>query len=177
MIKVIILIAIITLGVITCSSNSGKALIDAAMDGNFEKVKLLIEKGADIDAKDNDGVTALMYVSRAGDLEIAKYLVENGADVNAKDKEGWSVLMEASYEGHLKVVKYLIENGKVNVNSKDDDGWNALMRASWRGYSEIVKYLVKNGADINIKNNDGKTALDWADTEEIKEVLRKTGAK
>ena len=51
------------------------------------------------------------------------------------------------------------------------------MRTSWRGYSEIVKYLVKNGADINIKNNDGKTALDLADSEEIKEVLRKTGAK
>ena len=85
--------------------------------------------------------------------------------------------MEASYEGHLKVIKYFIENGKVNVNAKDDDGWTALMRASWRGYSEIVKYLVKNGSDINIKNNDGKTALDLTDSEEIKEVLRKTGAK
>ena len=85
--------------------------------------------------------------------------------------------MEASYEGHLKVIKYLIENGKVNVNSKDDDGWTALMRASWRGYSEIVKYLVEKGADINIKNNDGKTTLDLADSEEIKEVLRKAGYK
>lgn len=51
------------------------------------------------------------------------------------------------------------------------------MRASWRGYSEIVKYLVKNGADINIKNEDGNTALDWAATEEIKEILRKAGYK
>ena len=85
--------------------------------------------------------------------------------------------MEASYEGHLKVIKYLIENGKVNVNSKDDDGWTALMRASWRGYSEILQYLIEIGADINIKNNDGKTALDLADNEEIKEILRKAGYK
>ena len=144
MIKVIILIAIITLGVITCSSNSGKALIDAAMDGNFEKVKLLIEKGADIDAKDNDGVTALMYVSRAGDLEIAKYLVENGTDINAKDSD-W--------------------------------GYTALIYAAEHGNLEIVKYLVEKGANVNIKDNHGRTALDLAETEEIKEVLRKAGAK
>lgn len=144
MIKVIILIAIITLGVITCSSNSGKALIDAAMDGNFEKVKLLIEKGADIGAKDNDGVTALMYVSRAGDLEIAKYLVENGTDINAKDSD-W--------------------------------GYTALIYAAEYVNLEIVQFLIESGADVNIKNNDGKTSLDLAETEEIKEVLKKAGIK
>ena len=144
MIKIIILIAIITLGVITCSSNSGKALIDAAMDGNFEKVKLLIENGADVNAKNNNGQTALMYVAREGDLEIAKYLVENGADINAKD---------------------------------NDWGYTALIYAAEYVNLEIVQFLIESGADINIKNNDGKTALDLADTEEIKEVLRKAGTK
>ena len=51
------------------------------------------------------------------------------------------------------------------------------MWASLEGHLEIVKYLVKNGADINIKNEDGNTALDWAATEEIKELLRKAGYK
>ena len=114
------------------------------MDGNFEKVKLLIEKGADIDAKDNDGVTALMYVSRAGDLEIAKYLLENGADINAKDSK-W--------------------------------GYTALIYAAEYVNLEIVQFLIESGADVNIKNNDGKTALDLVETEEIKKVLRKAGAK
>lgn len=51
------------------------------------------------------------------------------------------------------------------------------MRASWRGYSEILQYLIEIGADINIKNYKGETALDLADNEEIKEVLRKVGGK
>ena len=51
------------------------------------------------------------------------------------------------------------------------------MNASYNGHLKIVKFLIENGADINIKNNDGKTALDLAKTEEIKKVLRKAGAK
>lgn len=153
-------------------------LIEAVKNNDINKINSILKSGkADINSKDKFCETALMWASCKGDLKIVKFLVESGADVNAKDKEGWSVLMEASYEGHLKVIKYLIENRKVNVNSKDDDGWTALMRASWRGYSEIVKYLVEKGADINIKNYKGETALDLADNEEIKEVLRKTGAK
>ena len=70
----------------------------------------------------------------------------------------------------------LLENG-VDINATDKEGWTALMDASNKGYLKRVQFLVENGADINIKNNEGKTALDLANTEEIKEVLRKAGAK
>ena len=104
MIKIIILIAIITLGVIACSSNSGEELIDAARYGDLETVKLLIENGADIDAKDKDGYTVLMYASNNGNLEIIKYLVENGADINIKDKNGDTALNYARTEGIKEVL-------------------------------------------------------------------------
>ena len=51
------------------------------------------------------------------------------------------------------------------------------MNASKEGNLEIVKYLVEKGANVNIKDNHGRTALDLAETEEIKKVLRKVGAK
>ena len=153
-------------------------LIEVVKNNDINRVNSILNNGKEnINAKDRDGWTALIWASCKGYLEIVKYLVENGADIDAKDNEGWSALMEASYEGHLKVVKYLVEKGIDRVNVKDNDGWTALMRASWRGYLEIVQYLVEIGADINIKNKDGKTALDWADIEEIKEILRKAGAK
>ena len=97
MIRKIILITIITfitLGIIACSSNSGEELIDAARYGDLETVKLLIENGADINAKDEDGYTVLMHASFNGYLEIVKYLIEKGANVN-EDKDGVTALWGA----------------------------------------------------------------------------------
>ena len=105
-------------------------LIEAVKNNDINRVNSILNNGkANINAKDRDGWTALIWASCKGDLEIVKLLVENGADIDAKDNEGWSALMEASYEGHLKVVKYLVEKGIDRVNVKDNDGWTALMRA------------------------------------------------
>ena len=70
----------------------------------------------------------------------------------------------------------MVEKG-ADINAQEDIGRTALMNASYNRHLKIVKFLIENGADVNIKNNDGKTALDLAKTEEIKEVLRKAGAK
>ena len=65
------------------------ALMDAADRGDLNEVKRLVEKKhADVNAKDNDGVTAGMVAARYGYLEMVRYLVEHGMDVNAKDKNG-----------------------------------------------------------------------------------------
>ncbi len=85
-------------------------------------------------------------------------------------------LMFASYSGNYNLVKFSIDNG-ADINLKCGGGWTALMLASEFGHLEIVKYLVENGADINIKDKNWDTALNYARTEKIKEVLRKAGAK
>lgn len=86
-------------------------------------------------------------------------------------------LIEAVKNNDINKINSILKSGKADINSKDKYCETALMIASCKGNLEIVKLLVDNGADINIKNNNGKTALDLADSEEIKEVLRKTGAK
>ena len=119
----------------------------------------------------------LIEAVKNNDINRVNSILNNGkANINAKDRDGWTALIWASCKGDLEIVKLLVESG-ADIDAKDNDGWTALMRASWRGYLEIVQYLVEIGADINIKNKDGKTALDWADIEEIKEILRKAGAK
>ena len=71
----------------------------------------------------------------------------------------------------------MVENG-TDINAKDSDwGYTALIYAAEYVNLEIVQFLIESGADVNIKNNDGKTALDLAETEEIKEVLKKAGIK
>ena len=85
-------------------------------------------------------------------------------------------LMFASYSGNYELAQFSIRNG-ADINAEDSFGFTILMWASSGGNLEMVKLLAENGADIDAKNEDGKTALDLADTEEIKEILRKAGAK
>ena len=168
-------------------------IIDALKSNDTNRANSILKDGkAGINAKDKNGNTALMLASSYGHLEIVKLLVESGADINAKNNDGDNSLMSFfnspirysphSYSGEAAIavkyegVKYLLENG-ADINSKDKYGNTALMLASEFGRLEIVKLLVENGANINIKNKKCKTALDLAWKEEIKEILRESGAK
>lgn len=73
--------------------------------------KTLLDKGANVNATDDKGVTALMLASRNGRHEIVKDLVERGAEINFKDKDGVTALMLASRGGHREVKKLLQRAG------------------------------------------------------------------
>ena len=121
-----------------------KLLINVAYNGDLEKVKEYIEKGADIHTR-NDG--ALRGAAENGHLEVVKYLVENGADIHANYDEA---LRDAAGRGYLEIVKYLIQNG-AKIKSLSD---SALIRAIIGGHLEIIKYLLENGAKVNARNNE-----------------------
>ena len=86
--------------------------------GRLEITKLLIERGADINAKRNRGGTALMTASGYGQLEITKLLIERGADINAKDNNDQTACMLAAWRGRIETVKLLIDKGAdINIPS------------------------------------------------------------
>ena len=72
---------------------------------DLEIVKYLLENGADINAKDNYGTTALMKASSNGQLEIVQFLIENGADINIKNNEGKTALDVAATKEIKKVLR------------------------------------------------------------------------
>jgi ankyrin repeat protein len=130
----------------------------ANADTRFNIVKYLVEHGADVNAKNAKGRTALMWASTNRRLEIVKYLVEHGADVNPKDYEGSTALLNAASGRRFNIVKYLVEHG-ADVNARPEFGYTALIYASEKGRLDIVKYLIEHGADVNAKDDDGNTAL------------------
>ena len=121
-------------------------------------MSLLVDLGADVNAKDDKGSTALIEASYRGDRETVSALVEIGADMNAKDNYGNTALIIASHEGYTDTVSILLKNG-ADVNEITKDGSTALMRASGEGHSETVSVLLKNGADLHAKDNNENTCL------------------
>jgi len=114
------------------------ALVGASGEGNMDVMKLLIRKGAKVDAKNNyAGVPALLLAAVNGKEEAVKLLVQAGANVNETDNDGHTPLIEAAGKGHAQIVKFLLEN-HADPNVKDAKGLTAL---GYTDNSEIIQLL------------------------------------
>jgi ankyrin repeat protein len=130
-------------------ANPTKSLHQAAKDGDLEQVKSLIDKGADINAKDEKGQTPLHFAARHGYREVAKLLIAQGADVNASMTDApWTPLLDAACTGQTQVVKLLLQHG-AKVDAGDALGYTPLVYALWSKDEEGIKALISAGADIN----------------------------
>ncbi len=122
-------------------------LMMAADQGNREAVKLLLEKGADVNAATGGGFTALHAAALRDDPEMVRALIEKGAEVNRQDFQGHTPLITAAAADGLsvEVIRALLGKG-ADVNVKSKDGHTALQRAKTKGETEIVKLLRQAGA-------------------------------
>jgi len=115
------------------------------LEGHTAVVELLLAAGADVDAKNNYGWTALHYAAAYGHADVVELLLEAGADIKAKNNSGGTALHYAAAYGHADVVELLVSAG-ANVNAQDKDGWTALFWASFKGYVAVVELLLASGA-------------------------------
>jgi len=128
-------------GIATANDSLDEQLMEAADRGDLVEVKSLLDKGANIDARDGLGRTALTEAAEQGDLEIVRLLLSKGADVKANADSGWPALTKAAARGHLELARLLLDNG-VPIDAKDRNGSTALMKATRqgvRGRTEILR--------------------------------------
>jgi ankyrin repeat protein len=136
-------------------------LLKASAVGEFQKVKDLIDAGADVDAKNFAGWTSLHLAAANKNLkDVAKLLLENEANVNAKN-DGWTPLHIATRSGQLDIAKLLLENG-ADFDAKAIDGLTPLHTAILYEQLDIAKLLLENGADVNAKliRKNGNDVID-----------------
>ncbi|KAK2593104.1 hypothetical protein QQS21_009194 [Conoideocrella luteorostrata] len=119
---------------------------------------LLADRGAEVDAKDDNERTPLSWASNNGREAMVKVLLEKGADVETKDNDGRTPLLLATNNRHEATVKVLLEKG-AGVEAKDNDGRTPLLLATNNRHEATVQVLLKNGSDIEAKDNNGRTPL------------------
>uniref|UniRef100_A0A8C9A2M2 RAMA domain-containing protein n=1 Tax=Prolemur simus TaxID=1328070 RepID=A0A8C9A2M2_PROSS len=132
-------------------------------------------KTAGINKRNARGESRLHLAARRGNLSMVKALIESGADVNLKDNAGWTPLHEAANEGSAAIIVELLKAG-ANVNSENLDGILPLHDAVANDHLKVAEILLQNGANPNQKDHKQKTALDEADDEKMKELLKSYGA-
>src|ERR1017187_4884165 len=135
-------------------------LMHAAALGSPDAVKLLLQSGADPNAKNDLAATALIL--GAGNAEKARLLVEKGADVNAHSKLGRTPLMSAaSCDGCAGTVKLLLDQG-ADPKAADKQGNTALHEAAEADNSESVRLLLAKGVGADSADSGGNRPLAWA---------------
>ena len=153
-------------------------LLDAAKNQDWDGLRVLLEDGADVNASQGDGATALHWASYWDDLGSVALLIRAGADVNAANDLGVTPLWLAAENGSAAVVRELL-GARANPNAAFMDGETVLMRAARVGNGDVVEQLLANGADPNRSATRGQTALMWAANQQhdgVVEALLANGA-
>ncbi|KAF4953661.1 hypothetical protein FSARC_12346 [Fusarium sarcochroum] len=143
---------------------NGLTALHAAIDNGHESVaSSLIERGATLSIRDNDGWSALHFSVRHGRTHLVSKLLEEGAAIDVRDDQGWTTLHFASHFADAVMTNNLLEKGAMKIiNCEDEKGRTALHVASKKGNESVVKLLLDKKANVDLRDRDGNTALHLA---------------
>jgi uncharacterized protein len=152
---------------------------DASMKGDTETLKTLIKQGADVNAAQPDGMTALHWAAERGDVALAEMLTYAGASTSAVTRIGqYTPLHIASRSGNAPVVKILLKAGASVAARSNPGGATPLHLAAEAGNVEAVNALLEAGADANaVENEWNQTPLIFAASKNRVEAIKALIAK
>ncbi|ALG86601.1 ankyrin [Gordonia phthalatica] len=138
-------------------------LVTATKNRAVDAARVLIDAGADVNAKDDIQDSAYLYAGAEGYDAILRMTLDHGADLKSVNRYGGTALIPAAEHGFLSTVQMLIKAG-VDVNHVNTPVWTALHEAVVYGdgsqkYQDVVTALLDAGADPNIRDGQGRTVL------------------
>ena len=138
------------------------ALHFAVQEGHADVVQVLIDAGADMEAKNSAGCSALLLAGFHGKLDVIKVLIKAGACVCVTENNGDTCLMLASLYRHTETVRTLLCMPEVDVNHAKYNGSTSLHYAVLKKHTDVVQVLIAAGADVDANNSLGSTPLHCA---------------
>jgi ankyrin repeat protein len=148
------------------------ALLDAVKKGDPAAVRLLLQRGAPVDANGPDGSTALHWAVELDEPEMIRALLGAGADAKRANRYGITPLHLAAINGNAAVMRDLLEAG-ADANAVLPEGETVLMAAARTGSAESVKLLLDRGVKVDAREKwYGESALMWAAAQDHGDAVR-----
>jgi ankyrin repeat protein len=119
-------------------------------------VKLLLEKGADVNKHNEGGETPLHYAARHGHVKVMEILLDHGADPTKKGTGCGTPMQWAGSRGQIRAIKMLMRYG-VSINQPGSGDTTALHEAAEHDHPDAVRFLLENGANVNARTESGCT--------------------
>jgi len=142
----------------------GQNILSKCCSDQIHIVEFLINLGADANMLDHSLFTPFMNACYRGDIKNVKILAPITKNIDQRSKNGSTALILSSGHGYITIVDYLLNMGAEIHHKTIDRDDNALVLASWGGHVDVIKLLVEKGKmSVNIKGEDGLTALEWAE--------------
>jgi ankyrin repeat protein len=132
------------------------ALAIACKFGQAGCVRMLIDKGADVDSRDKENATPAMRAAWNGSFNCLAAVIDAGAELDARDEDGSTAAMWAALGGHADCLEALIEAG-CDMDGADAGGWTPMLQAAREGHVECLSVLLRSGCDRLAAAGDGMT--------------------
>lgn len=143
-------------------AEGGAELLQSAVEqNNSELLDMLLEKGADVNSKNQEGMTALLVACQRENLVLVEHLLKKNADANVKDNSGFNPLSLAMKQENYKMFDMLVEYG-ADIYQKNDQGQNLLMQAIIEDNPKLFENLLTKEFNLQDRDSNGKTALYYA---------------
>ncbi|MDX9901534.1 MAG: ankyrin repeat domain-containing protein [Aliarcobacter sp.] len=146
-------------------------------DMDIDKIEKYVNKGVNINKKDEKGQTILFSLVAKRKLEALKILIKNGANLTLEDLHRKTVLDEAVDRNDGMMIRFLLDNG-FNINHKNNSGRTIFQNVARMGNNKIFQIFMKYNADFNIKDSHGKTvlfdAVEGGNLDILKDVINNT---
>ncbi|KAJ7373499.1 hypothetical protein OS493_011096 [Desmophyllum pertusum] len=134
-------------------------LMLAATKGHLRTIHLLLKNGGDLSRSDAEARLPLHYAAQGDQMDVVKFIVQKNGNVLAKTSNGDGVLHLAT---RLELVRYFVEQHEADIHGRNSLGRTPLHVAALKGQSDTVSYLLNQGADINSREESGRSALFYA---------------